>query len=55
MGEIWRETKQTPDSLHHIMDIMEVVTTMAEEEYECSFKTNVFIAAFRTTHAWLKL
>ena len=36
-------------------DVMELVTTMAEEEYECSFKTNVFIAAFTTLHARLKL
>lgn len=36
-------------------EVMEVVTTMAEEEYERSFKTNVFIAVFTTTHARLKL
>ena len=36
-------------------DLMEVVTTMAEEEYERSVKTNVFIAAFTTSHARLKL
>ena len=34
---------------------MELVTTMAEEEYERSVKTNVFIAAFTTSHARLKL
>ena len=34
---------------------MEVVTTMAEEEYERSFKPNVFIAAFTTSFARLKL
>lgn len=34
---------------------MEVVTTTAEEEYERSFKTNVFIAAFTTSLARLKL
>lgn len=34
---------------------MELVTTMAKEEYERSFKTNVFIAAFTTSHARLKL
>lgn len=28
---------------------------MAKEEYERSFKTNVFIAAFTTSHARLKL
>ena len=36
-------------------DLMEVVTTMAEEEYERSVKTNVFIAAFTTSQARLKL
>ena len=36
-------------------DVMELVTTMAEEEYECSFKTNVFITAFTTWHPRLKL
>ena len=36
-------------------EILEVVTTMAEEEYERSFKTNMFIAAFTTPHARLKL
>lgn len=36
-------------------DIMEVVTTQAEDEYEPSFKTNVFIAMFTTVHARLKL
>ena len=36
-------------------DVMELVTTMAEEEYERSVKTNVFIAAFTTSHARLKL
>lgn len=35
-------------------DVMEVVTTQAEE-YQKSFKTNVFIAVFMTTHARLKL
>lgn len=34
---------------------MDVVTTMAEEEYKRSFKTNVFIAAFTTSLARLKL
>lgn len=36
-------------------DVMEVVTTIAEEEYKRSFKTNVFIAAFTTSLARLKL
>ena len=36
-------------------EILEVVTTMDEEECERSFKTNVFIAAFTTSHARLKL
>ena len=36
-------------------DLMEFVTTMAEEEYGRSVKTNVFIAAFTTSHAHLKL
>ena len=36
-------------------DVMELVTTMAEEEYERSVKTNVFIAAFTTSRARLKL
>ena len=36
-------------------DEMELVTTMAEEEYERSVKINVFIAAFTTSHARLKL
>ena len=36
-------------------DVMELVTTMADEEYERSFKTNMFIAAFTTSHARLKL
>ena len=36
-------------------DFMEVVTTMAEEEYERSVKTNVFFAAFTTSQARLKL
>ena len=36
-------------------DVMEVVTTTAEEEYQRSFKTNVFIAAFTTSLARLKL
>ena len=34
---------------------MEIVTTTAEEEYQRSFKTNVFIAAFTTSLARLKL
>ena len=34
---------------------MEVVTNTAEEEYERSFRTNVFIAAFTTSLARLKL
>ena len=36
-------------------DVMKLVTTMAEEEYERSVKINVFIAAFTTSHARLKL
>ena len=36
-------------------DVMEIVTTTAEEEYERSFKTNVFVAAFTTSLARLKL
>lgn len=36
-------------------DVMEVVTTRAEEEYEKSFKTNLFTAIFTTAHARLKL
>lgn len=36
-------------------DVMEIVTTTAEEEYQCRFKTNVFIAAFTTSLARLKL
>lgn len=36
-------------------DVMEVVTIMAKKEYERSFKTNVFIAAFTTSLARLKL
>lgn len=36
-------------------DVMDVVTTIAEEEYKRSFKTNVFIAAFTTSLARLKL
>ena len=35
-------------------DILEVIMTMMEEEYDCSFKTNVFIAALTTSHARLK-
>lgn len=34
---------------------MEVVTTRVEEEYEKSFKTNLFIAVFTTAHARLNL
>ena len=36
-------------------DVMELVTTMAQEKCESSFKANVFIAAFTTSHARLKL
>ena len=36
-------------------DVMEIVTATAEEEYERSFKTNVFVAAFTTSLARLKL
>ena len=36
-------------------NVMEIVTTTAEEEYQRSFKTNVFIAAFTTSRARLKL
>lgn len=36
-------------------DVMEVVTTQAEEEYQKSFKTNVFVAVFTTAHARMKL
>lgn len=36
-------------------DVMEVVTTQAEEEYQKSSKTNVFVAVFTTAHARLKL
>lgn len=36
-------------------DVMEIVTTTAEEEYQRSFKTNAFIAAFTTSLARLKL
>ena len=36
-------------------DVMEIVTRTAEEEYQRSFKTNVFIAAFTTSLARLKL
>ena len=36
-------------------DIMEVVTATMEEEYQRSFKTNAFIAAFTTSLAHLKL
>ena len=36
-------------------DVMEVVTTIAEEEYQRSFKTNVFIVAFTTSLARLKV
>ena len=36
-------------------DVMEVVTTRADEEVEWSLKTNLFIAIFTTAHARLKL
>lgn len=36
-------------------DVMELVTTMAQEKCESSFKANVFIVAFTTSHARLKL
>ena len=36
-------------------DVMEVVITTAEDECERSFKTNVFVAAFATSLARLKL
>ena len=36
-------------------DVMELVTTMAQEKCESSFKANVFIAAFTTSHTRLKL
>ena len=36
-------------------DVMELVTTMAQEKCESSFKANVFTAAFTTSHARLKL
>jgi len=36
-------------------DVLEVVTTTADEEYERSFKVNVFIAVFTTAQARLKL
>lgn len=34
---------------------LEFVTTQAEEEYQKSFKTNVFVAVFTTAHPRLKL
>ena len=37
------------------VDMMKIVTATAEEEYERSFKTNVFVAAFTTSLARLKL
>ena len=36
-------------------DVMEIVTTTSEEEYEQSFKTNVFVVALTTSLARLKL
>ena len=36
-------------------DVMELVITKNEDEYQCSFKQNVFIAAFTTSLARLKL
>ena len=36
-------------------DVMEIVTTTSEEEYERSFKTNVFVVALTTSLARLKL
>ena len=36
-------------------DVLEVVTTMDEDAYQSSFKINVFIAAFTTAQARLKL
>ena len=36
-------------------DVMELVTTMAQEKCDSSFKANVFIVAFTTSHARLKL
>lgn len=36
-------------------DVVEVVTTHAEEEVEQNVKTNIFIAIFTTAHARLKL
>ena len=36
-------------------DVKELVTTQAEEEYQKSFKTNVFVAVFTTAHARLNL
>ena len=36
-------------------DVMEVVTTRAEEEVEQNVKTNIFIAIYTTAHASLKL
>ncbi|CAH3184361.1 unnamed protein product [Porites lobata] len=50
------------DPLYHISsvricteDVMEVVTTRAEEEAEQNLKTNMFIAIYTTAHARLKL
>ena len=36
-------------------DVLEVVTTRAEEEVEQNVKTNIFIAIYTTAHARLKL
>ena len=36
-------------------DVKELVTTQAEEEYQKSFKTNVFVAVFTTARARLNL
>ena len=36
-------------------DVMELVVTKAEDEYQRSFKQNVFITAFTTSLARLKL
>lgn len=69
-GTNFKHTIQSAHQLYHLLDepsfniqtirvcsedVMEVVTTQAEEENEKSVKTNILIAVFTTAHAHLKL
>ena len=61
-SEVTSHRHKSSDPTYHISnirvcseDVLELVTTMAEEEVQQSLKTNIFIVIFTTAHARLKL